>query len=122
MVTLTYGYYNNSVPVWAEARVLNEVRFIESRQTERKTDKLLNGSFYSHLLAKRSIYELTLPANTLNENDNFEFIKHFYEAELWKIDDKNVQLLNDGDLPVDYLEDNYYFKEITLKFASKQQD
>lgn len=119
MISLTYGYYNNGILTWLEARSLNELRFIISRQTERIKGKLLNGYFYSHLLTNRYTYELTVSADELIDNTNLEFIKAFFEAEAWKINDEEVFLLDDGDMPITYLEDNIDLKEITLKFVKK---
>ena len=100
------------------------LKFKKNENTKHISGRDLREVEYRHLLSKRNIYELIISADELIDSTKFAFIVAFHKADTWKFSEDNWTsekevVIDDGDLPVEFIENCKYLPQITYKFTQK---
>ena len=127
-VLLYYANYVSGELVWGNSGVgvaFMAVKCIEKINTTHIKGRDLRESEFRHRKSTRKIWEIVISANMLADDDLYSFMKLFYKASYWKIrvDDVDyIVVLDDGDLPENFLENNKHLPEIQLVLIQRDPD
>ena len=125
-IYLKYGSFSLGVISWSSSQTLSVPSAITYDMTERITDVDIRGGHYSHLLFKKSVYEVKVSANELANATKWAFMQNFYKADAWKISldnwtsESQVILEEAGKMPVEFLEGNKKLRELTINLIEKE--
>ncbi len=138
MIYLNYGTYSAGVLTWGTEQAFNEISFKQLTNTERIKGRDLRQEEYSNLLSSRIIYELVITADELAATAKYTWLRTFFKAHAWKFSLTPVStvtptpllwsavgtsvVIEDGDMPVEFLEGCKYLPEVKLKLIQKAAD
>lgn len=127
-IILYCGNYVDGSIVWENSGngvLFNTVKCIEIVNTKHITGRDLRESEYRHKLSTRKKWDITISADQLVDNNLKSFIVTFYKSTYWEITIDNVThnvVLEDGDIPFTYLENNIHLPEIKFTLTQRNPD
>lgn len=118
-----YIKYKQDNGTYATEQLYNVLRYEEIPSTEGELGTTLGQLQYYHRFAKRNKYQIVISADELFDETKYNYIKNLYvykHAQI-SIDNKvswlDVMLIDDGDMPIDFLEDSTFIREVSLNFV-----
>lgn len=132
-IFLSYGIYTGGVIVWQEPPTdYDAVTIVPVPENKRTTGSDLRDIPYSHLHSARDSWELVISADELSESMKYNWLKQFFNADAWRYGTSDfyygygmgygyvdVFLLNQGKMPVSFLEENMNLPEVVLNLQQK---
>ena len=123
-IYLQYGTYSSGTLTWSASKLFKPLIIEVLTETKRIKGYDLRDIPYNSKISTRSNgIKLTISANDLISDTNFDWIKSFYKADAWRFNytDTNwstasvrAELDEAGNIPVEYLEDHKKLRKVTL--------
>jgi hypothetical protein len=124
-------YFKYSNDNWAtESSVLgfNATKLYTEPERVSLKGRTLRDRLVTHTISTRvkAVYTITISADELFAT-KFNNLTDIYLAKAWKISENNstwieVDLVNDGKLPIDYIRNHRKLRKVTLEFIKKDPD
>lgn len=125
MITLAYSEepfvslaYDSDYEFQSE---FNTLKYYETPITGVISGRTLRGRQFEHLIYRDTEFTIVISADELISSVKRNFIKEFWEAghKYIRTDGDYIQVFSGGGtLPIEYINDNKYLPEITLRMTS----
>lgn len=111
--------FSTVLPEGAEGEQLSldALKYIENTDVAVVNGKTLRGRNYEHVLSRDKTIDIIISADELIVADNYEFMASFWEAlHKYIVIDDEYKLITTGGgaLPVEYISENKYLREVKL--------
>ena len=126
-IYLKYGTWSSGTLTWSTSQAFNTLVYDDNITTDAIEGRDLYQIDFVNITSTRMIFDLIISADELIDSDKLLFIQNFHKAHAWKLSTDNwtseVEVMKPkGDLPVTYIEDCKYLKEVIYKLTQKNPD